>query len=256
MRLRPGIAALALGALLVAPVPALAQATVDPKALDTLSPPATATPPQTPAHKPATKHPPAKTATKDAPAQAAPAPAAPPHQDVTVRPIPGGPATSSMPTVPKAPPPPIVLPPPLAVPTRPVQPPPPAPVVANAPGDVILLANGLRLTFGAGRAELNPAAEAALKELVHGSPGQPPPSPATTYTVTTYAAGTEEDPSTPRRLSLSRALAVRSVLMNQGVPSIQIYVRALGPNADGFADGPADRADLTVAVPKPAVGSS
>ena len=62
--------------------------------------------------------------------------------------------------------------------------------------------------------------------------------------VVAYAAGKPDDPSTARRLSLSRGLAVRSVLLASGVPSAQIYVRALGATA---SDGPADRVELTVA---------
>ena len=58
-----------------------------------------------------------------------------------------------------------------------------------------------------------------------------------------YAAGTPEDPSTARRLSLSRALAVRSALMADGVTSARIYVRALG--ATGGDEAP-DRVDLAV----------
>jgi hypothetical protein len=38
-------------------------------------------------------------------------------------------------------------------------------------------------------------------------------------------------------------MAVRSVLLTNGVPSAQIYVRALGAAA---ADGPADQVDLIV----------
>ena len=58
-----------------------------------------------------------------------------------------------------------------------------------------------------------------------------------------YAAGTPEDPSTARRLSLSRALAVRSALMADGVTSSRIYVRALGATG---GDEPPDRVDLAV----------
>ena len=59
--------------------------------------------------------------------------------------------------------------------------------------------------------------------------------------VVATAAGSADDPSTPRRLSLSRALAVRAVLINEGIPSTRIYPRALGPN---IGDGPPDRVDV------------
>jgi len=45
----------------------------------------------------------------------------------------------------------------------------------------------------------------------------------------------------PRRLSLSRALAVRAFLIDQGVRSTRLDVRALG---DKTGDGPADRVDI------------
>jgi hypothetical protein len=63
-----------------------------------------------------------------------------------------------------------------------------------------------------------------------------------------YAAGTPEDPSTARRLSLARALAVRSALIADGVSSTRIYVRALGAQPGGAlaGDAPADRVDLSV----------
>jgi outer membrane protein OmpA-like peptidoglycan-associated protein len=56
-----------------------------------------------------------------------------------------------------------------------------------------------------------------------------------------YAEGDEENASKARRLSLSRALAVRSVLIDQGVRSTRIEVRALG---NKFPEGPADRVDV------------
>lgn len=51
----------------------------------------------------------------------------------------------------------------------------------------------------------------------------------------------DQHPSHARRLSLSRALAVRSHLIKQGVPSTIIDVRALGEPKDGM---PADRVDV------------
>lgn len=55
-----------------------------------------------------------------------------------------------------------------------------------------------------------------------------------------YASGYEEDPNRARRISLSRALAVRTFLLDQGVRSTRMDVRALG-RSDG---GPADRVDI------------
>lgn len=58
-----------------------------------------------------------------------------------------------------------------------------------------------------------------------------------------YASGTDETASQARRLSLSRALAVRSFLINEGVRSTRMDVRALGNQAEG---GPADRVDAVL----------
>ena len=56
-----------------------------------------------------------------------------------------------------------------------------------------------------------------------------------------YAGGTPETVSAARRLSLSRALAVRSFLIEAGVRSTRIDVRALGLADD---DGPPERVDI------------
>ncbi|MEQ9349055.1 MAG: OmpA family protein, partial [Alphaproteobacteria bacterium] len=56
-----------------------------------------------------------------------------------------------------------------------------------------------------------------------------------------YAAGTAETSSQARRLSLSRALAVRKYLIDNGIGGTRMDVRALGNRAE---DGPADRVDL------------
>jgi outer membrane protein OmpA-like peptidoglycan-associated protein len=58
-----------------------------------------------------------------------------------------------------------------------------------------------------------------------------------------YAAGTDETAPDARRLSLSRALKVRSHLIDQGVRSTRMDVRALGVKAEG---GPPDRVDAVV----------
>lgn len=56
-----------------------------------------------------------------------------------------------------------------------------------------------------------------------------------------YADGGEDGPSKARRLSLSRALEVRRLLMDSGIRSTRIEVRALGNKSDG--GGPIDRID-------------
>ena len=211
---------------------ATAQVTVDPHALDQLQPSPGA--PNGQAQHPA-KPPPAR------PAQQHPGPAKPSTSAAAHPPAPA-PAAPAPPLVPVAPPAPPVIPAPVAVPVRPTQAPPLPAVAADAPGIATAIHDGLRLTFGADRADLNPATDAALRALVHDAAS----SPGTTFTITAFAAGTPEDPSAPRRLSLSRALAVRSVLIHEGVASIHIYVKALGATSPGIADGPADRADIVI----------
>jgi hypothetical protein len=57
-----------------------------------------------------------------------------------------------------------------------------------------------------------------------------------------YASGLPDDASRARRISLSRAIGVRSYLIEQGVRNTRIDVRALGNKTDG--GGPADRVDI------------
>ena len=147
------------------------------------------------------------------------------------------------PVVPPAPPPPAVIPPPDTAPPHPTASPPPPVVHGGAPGEARPLGTGLRLTFGAGRADFNPATEAALLHLATAGRA----APETVYTLYAHAPGVPQDTSTPRRLSLERGLAVRSALINAGIASTRIYVHAMG--ATGAEDGaPADRVDIALAT--------
>jgi outer membrane protein OmpA-like peptidoglycan-associated protein len=58
-----------------------------------------------------------------------------------------------------------------------------------------------------------------------------------------YAEGDDDEASKARRLSLSRALAVRGYLIKQGIRSTRMDVRALGNKVEG---GPSDRVDVMV----------
>jgi outer membrane protein OmpA-like peptidoglycan-associated protein len=132
---------------------------------------------------------------------------------------------------------------PAVAPALPVQQPAPPPASTTVPNPVaspLPLPPPVRLVFEAGKTELTPADEAAIQELARAIP-----TPALeSVNVLAYAAGKPDDPSTARRLSLSRGLAVRSVLLASGIPSAQIYVRALGSTP---SNGPADRVELMVA---------
>ena len=65
--------------------------------------------------------------------------------------------------------------------------------------------------------------------------------PALRLELFAYAGGGEDQGNRARRMSLSRALAVRTYLINEGVRSTRMDVRALGNNVDGE---PADRVDI------------
>lgn len=94
----------------------------------------------------------------------------------------------------------------------------------------------LQLVFEASSTQLNGAAETQLRQLAG--------SLATSeqrIQLKAFASGTSDRPSAARRESLSRALAVRSFLIENGIRSTRIDVRALGQPTDG---GPNDRVDV------------
>jgi len=154
---------------------------------------------------------------------------------------------------PVAPPPPPVMKP---APVKPVvvkktpPPPPPTPSVAPRPKKQIaslpatqLPARGghvMRVDFTGASTRLSPDAKARLRDLA----GQIAVA-GDRLQLKAYAGGTSETPSSARRLSLSRALAVRSFLIESGVRSTRIDVRALGRASDA---GPPDRVDVVLLV--------
>ncbi|ABI61981.1 OmpA family protein [Granulibacter bethesdensis] len=157
---------------------------------------------------------------------------------------------------PATPPPPVKMPatPPVApvitppLPSAPdhTSPPVPPPVVAaDAPGGLSTTGEGLRVMFGPGRSDISPATNDALREAAREVSKLSNES----VTILAYAPGTADDPSTARRLSLSRALTIRSALIAAGMPSTKIFVRALGSN---IGKGPADRADIIRTQPSKA----
>jgi outer membrane protein OmpA-like peptidoglycan-associated protein len=224
--------------LLCAGTPALAQVTLDLHALDAVPgakhAPPKANPPRHVTHpviagKPS--RPPSQQATATPAPVPAPtsAPAAPPSA-----------ATAAPPaaTLPDAAPANVAIAP-IAPPPTAEAPPPPPPISDTAKSAAAPTGEGLRVTFGAGESDLSPASANAIHGLVKSAPA----GDATSYNVVAYAAGTPEDPSTARRVSLSRALAVRSALIADGVGSARIYVRALG--STGGTEAP-DRVEVTV----------
>jgi outer membrane protein OmpA-like peptidoglycan-associated protein len=122
------------------------------------------------------------------------------------------------------------------------QPPPPPPVSDTAATKAAPTTAGLRLTFAPEQSDLSPESSASIKQLATAAPS----GDDTTFNVQAYAPGKPDDPSTARRVSLSRAMAVRSALVADGIPSARIFVRALG---DQYGDGPPDRVDIAVTAP-------
>ena len=99
---------------------------------------------------------------------------------------------------------------------------------------------GVRLLFAEGTADLSDAVKRDLgrfaEDLLRHDKQR--------IQLLAYAKGTADAASQARRLSLSRALAVRTYLMGQGVLPTRIDVRALGDKAD---DDPRDRVDVELA---------
>jgi len=160
------------------------------------------------------------------------------------------PTARQPPAAPQPPPPPATLPaaPPPVASIAPIQPPaPPANVPLPAPPPIAAAAAttaaatpaGLRLSFASGQSDLSPGSADSIKHLVQAAPI----GDATTFNVLAYASGDPDDPSVARRMSLSRAIAVRAALMADGVPSTRIYLRALG---SGPGEGSPDRVDVSV----------
>tara|TARA_R100001198_G_scaffold94939_2_gene79462 strand:- start:42 stop:476 length:435 start_codon:yes stop_codon:yes gene_type:complete len=105
--------------------------------------------------------------------------------------------------------------------------------VASAPSG----AGEYSLAFGSGSFELNNAARAQLDSIVKNMGSDE----NMRIQLQAYAEGDSNNASKARRLSLSRALQVRSYLIDKGVRSTRIDVRALGANVPS---GPADRVDI------------
>ncbi len=97
----------------------------------------------------------------------------------------------------------------------------------------------LRLPFLAEAATLPPGAEQPLGRLAALLEADR----ALRLQLKAYAGGDSGSASQARRLSLSRALAVRSFFIEQGVRSTRIDVRALGNRTE---EAPVDRVDILV----------
>ncbi len=133
------------------------------------------------------------------------------------------------------------VPEPVAAPApEPVATPAPEPVVAALTPDAAPMSDEtLSIPFAGGSSELPGGAERNLRAIAD----QLAANDSLRAQVKAYADGSTGSASTARRLSLSRALAVRSILIELGVRSTRIDVRALGDRNEG---GAPDRVDILV----------
>ena len=108
-------------------------------------------------------------------------------------------------------------------------------IAAVAPAETIDL--DARILFAEGSAELS----AGDKQKLLAVADQLQRDPEIRIQLLAFAAGDDATPNAARRLSLSRALAVRGFLVDQGIAAARVQVRALGQSSE---DGPQDRVDI------------
>lgn len=183
---------------------------------------------------------PAKVAEAPKPVQP---PAAPPAVEFVKPPAPVAPPPAPAPApvvqAPVAPPLPVAPAPvaPVVEPPAPAKvaalPPAPAPAAPSFKGD------SLTVPFATDSSHLPEAARQQLDRLAQ----RMDKDEALNLQLMAYAAGDEANASKARRMSLSRALEVRKYLMEMGVRSTRIEVRALGNKVDS---GWADRVDAVL----------
>jgi outer membrane protein OmpA-like peptidoglycan-associated protein len=212
-----------------ATTPAVPRDSVTAKPLAEPATPAAPAPPNPPAAQTATVAPPAAPSAPPAATAAAPperptvtAPTPPP----TVAPSPNAEAAmNAPPAVPPAPP---------ATPT-PVAPAAAPAAVASGPTRVLFAGSGIDLPDTA-KPELTALAQ-RLKVDDH-----------LRVELVAHASGAADQANEARRISLQRALAVRTYLMEQGVAATRMDVRALGNRVEGEGDAgkPLDRVDVVM----------
>ena len=126
--------------------------------------------------------------------------------------------------------------------TAKTEPPPPArPLMAQEPPTPGLTKRSVIL-FSAGASDPAKKALDSIKFLA-GDLNAAMVNQASRIQLLAYGGEKGDKGSDARRLSLKRALAIRQVLIDDGVPSERIDVRAMGGADDG---GPADRVDVFV----------
>ena len=165
----------------------------------------------------------------------------PPMAAPTLVPIPAPPreTVASLPPPPPAPPDPPPLPQASVAPAPPPGARPRTAAVTSRPEPAASPGSLRRIGFLPGSAKLDAAAATELKAMADAMNRDS----ALRVQLLAYAGQSSDSASQARRLSLSRALAARSQLIEQGVRSTRIDVRALGNKSEG---GPADRIDVIV----------
>ena len=99
----------------------------------------------------------------------------------------------------------------------------------------------VRVLFGPGEASLDAEAESALTALAETLTA----NTSQRVVLQAHAAASDHGHSHARRLSLSRALAIRAFLAERGVATERVHPRPLGSTGGNDEDGaPADRVDI------------
>lgn len=148
---------------------------------------------------------------------------------------------------PTAPLPVVIVPPAVSVPTHPPVPPEEIKASQDAKSHTQHLDKGIRVVFMPGSSLMTQETIDTVAKAGKTFAGQP----RLRITLWSSASGNRDDLSTPRRIALARTLAVRSILIRQGVATTRIYPRATGLANEGVT--PPDRLDIIVegSVPAP-----
>lgn len=118
-------------------------------------------------------------------------------------------------------------------------PPPPINLPAVTPAEGTIQPITKTVVFDKDKSDLPDAAKGELGEMAE----KIKQSATANVRIVAYASGTPEQASVAKRISLSRALAIRAFLIGKGVNQLNINVQALGNQVPG---GEADRADVFV----------
>ncbi|CAI3927923.1 Outer membrane protein OmpA and related peptidoglycan-associated (lipo)proteins (OmpA) (PDB:1OAP) [Commensalibacter communis] len=157
-------------------------------------------------------------------------------------------------TIPPAPPPvPVFKDANIVVPLHPPAPPEMPKVIKEAKGEVRATTKHTLLIFDQNSVDLNESMMKAIMDYANMLKQRP----ESTVYLNAYSHGNADDLSTPRRMALNRGLAIRAVLINQGIPSTRIYLLAKGIPEAQDKDLSADhvemiRSDLANKPEKPA----